>query len=208
MAMRARITFSKTGALKYIGHLDLQTLWERAARRAGLPLAYSHGFHPQAKINFASALPLGFSSRAEVVDMRLQSDVDMDQLPSRLQNALPDGITILDVRGVDESEPALQMRVEAAEYEVTLLEEVDRTLLPDRIEQLLSAQELPRERRGKAYDLRPLIYELHWIYGTEQIFMRLSAREAATGRPEEVLDVLGVAARDTRIERTSLIFRE
>jgi len=74
--MRARITFSKTGALRYIGHLDLQTLWERAARRAGLPLAYSHGFHPQAKINFASALPLGFSSRAEVMDIRLQSELE------------------------------------------------------------------------------------------------------------------------------------
>ncbi len=208
MAIRARITFSKTGALKYIGHLDLQTLWERAARRAGLPLAYRHGFHPQAKINFASALPLGFSSRAEIVDVRLQSDVAMDQLPSRLQNALPEGITILDVRGVDDSEPALQMRVEAAEYEVTLLQEVDRTLLPERIEQLLASHELPRERRGKAYDLRPLIYELRWIYDTGQILMRLSAREAATGRPEEVLDVLGVAARDTRIERTGLIFRE
>ena len=64
--MRARITFSKRGALRYIGHLDLQTLWERAARRAGLALAYSHGFHPQPKINFASALPLGFSSRAQI----------------------------------------------------------------------------------------------------------------------------------------------
>src|SRR5512138_2950043 len=108
--MRARITFSKSGALRYIGHLDLQTLWERAARRAGLPLAYSHGFHPQAKINFASALPLGFGSRAEVVDMRLQSDVDLEQLPSRLQQAMPAGITILDVQGVDEAEPALQMQ--------------------------------------------------------------------------------------------------
>ncbi|MDP3186130.1 MAG: TIGR03936 family radical SAM-associated protein, partial [Anaerolineales bacterium] len=63
-----RITFSKTGALRYTGHLDLQRIWERTARRAGLPLVYSQGFHPQPKIQIAAALPLGFSGRAELVD--------------------------------------------------------------------------------------------------------------------------------------------
>ena len=205
--MRARVTFSKTGALKYIGHLDLQTLWERAARRAGLPLAYSHGFHPQAKINFASALPLGFGSRAEVVDMRLQSDVDLEQLPSRLQQAMPAGITILDVQGVDEAEPALQMQIEAAEYEVELLAEADPAALHQRIEELLAAPELPRVRRSKAYDLRALVEEVRLSDHPTRICMRLAAREGATGRPEEVLDQLGIAPRDTRIARTRLIFQ-
>src|SRR5512143_1845777 len=123
--MRARITFSKTGALRYVGHLDLQTLWERAARRAGLPLAYSHGFHPQPKITFASALPLGFSSRAEVMDILLQSDVDLADLPRRLEAVLPAGIGILDVEQVNEAEPALQMQVQAAEYEVAVIKLVD-----------------------------------------------------------------------------------
>src|SRR5512138_2246671 len=122
--MRARITFSKSGPLRYIGHLDLQTLWERAARRAGLPLAYSQGFHPQPKITFASALPLGFSSRAEVMDIRLQADVALDELPRRLAGALPAGIDVLAVRQVDDAEPALQTQVRSAEYEVTLLDEV------------------------------------------------------------------------------------
>ncbi|MGZ6316725.1 MAG: TIGR03936 family radical SAM-associated protein, partial [Anaerolineales bacterium] len=119
--MRARITFSKSGPLCYIGHLDLQTLWERAARRAGLPLAYSNGFHPQAKIYFAAALPLGFSSRAEVMDMRLKTDIVLAELPGRLRAALPAGITILDVESVDEAEPALQTQVRSAEYEVDLI---------------------------------------------------------------------------------------
>src|SRR5512138_848416 len=115
-SMRVRVTFAKTGPLRYIGHLDLQTLWERAARRANLPLAYSHGFHPQPKITFASALPLGFSSRAEVMDIRLQSAVDLGELPRVLQEALPSGITVLDVFPVDENEPALQVQVQSAEY--------------------------------------------------------------------------------------------
>ncbi len=206
--MRARITFAKTGPLKYIGHLDLQTLWERAARRAGLPLAYSQGFHPQPKINFASALPLGFSSRAEIVDIKLRSDVALDELPSRLQQALPAGIQVLDVRSVDESEPALQMQIQSAEYDVALLEHVDRTELQQRIEKLLAAQALPRVRREKPYDLRPLIDELRLMDEAGHIFMRLSARESATGRPEEVLDELGIPAGETRIERTRLIFHQ
>jgi len=73
--MRLRITFSKTGPLIYIGNLDLHTLWERAARRADLALAYSQGFHPQPKIQFAAPLPLGFSSVCELLDMRLNQDV-------------------------------------------------------------------------------------------------------------------------------------
>jgi radical SAM-linked protein len=206
--MRARITFTKTGALKYIGHLDLQTLWERTARRAGLPLAYSHGFHPQARISFASALPLGFSSQAEVMDIRLQSEVDLQQLPERLQQALPAGITVLDVQSVDETEPALQMQVRSTEYVVALLEVVEEAGLQQKIEEVMAAKELPRERRGKPYDLRPLIDELRLMDQPGRIFMRLAAREAATGRPEEVLDELGIAARDTRVERTRLIFQQ
>jgi radical SAM-linked protein len=208
MTMRARITFTKTGPLRYIGHLDLQTLWERAARRAGLPLAYSHGFHPQAKIHFASALPLGFSSRAEIMDMKLQTDMDLDQLPARLQQALPAGIQVLDIRSVDEAEPALQTQVQSAEYEVTLLEDVDRAALQQNIARVLAAPGLPRVRRDKPYNLRPLIHELRLLDDSGRIFMRLSAREAATGRPEEVLDELGIAALGTRIERTRLLFLE
>ena len=212
--MRARITFSKSGALRYIGHLDLQTLWERAARRAGLPLAYSHGFHPQPKITFASALPLGFSSRAEVMDIRLLSDVELRDLPQRLAEALPSGIAVLDVTQVDEAAPPLQMQVRSAEYEVTLLDEVDAAQLQQQMERMLQAESLPRSRRDKSYDLRPLLEELRSLdaVGTAdrsaRIFMRLSAREAATGRPEEVLRELGIEPNNTRVERTRLIFAE
>ena len=203
--------FTKTGALRYIGHLDLQTLWERAARRASLPLAYSHGFHPQPKINFASALPLGYSSRAEVLDMRLQEDMEPAELRSRLMAAMPDGISVLDVRTVDEAEPALQMQVTAAEYEVTVPEDGLTDALQRGLERLLGAETLPRVRREKPYDLRPLIEELRIVRdgtGTKppRLFMRLTAREGATGRPDEVLDELGIALRDARVERTRLIF--
>lgn len=203
--MRVRITFTKQGALRYTGHLDLHKLWERAARRAELPLAYSQGFHPQPRMNMAAALPLGFSSRCEVLDMRLEHDIPLDNLPARLNGTLPPGLQVVDVEQVDERLPALQTQVQAAEYEVTLTEAIDRSALESRIDSVIESKAIPRERRGKMYDLRPLIEELR-LFADDGLFMRLSAREGATGRPEEVLDVLGIAFEGTRIERTRLIF--
>lgn len=210
--MRARITFSKTGALRFIGHLDLHALWERATRRAALPLAYTQGFHPQPKIYLASALPLGFSSRCEVVDLRFTQDVDIENMPGILQAVMPTGIRILKAEAVDEQAPALQTQVIAAEYEVTITALPEPSDLPgkslmQRSEELLEESTLPRERRGKAYDLRPLIEKLA-ILSDNKIFMRLTARQAATGRPEEVLDVLGIALENSQIERIGLIFQD
>ena len=203
--MRVRITFVKQGALRYTGHLDLHKLWERAARRAKLPLAYSQGFHPQPKMNMAAALPLGFSSRCEVMDIRLEHDIALEDLPTRLNETLPSGLQVVGVEQVDDREPALQTQVKAAEYEVTLTEAMDRSELQRRIDSVIESKAIPRERRGKMYDLRPLIDELT-LLTDDKIFMRLAAREGATGRPEEVLDVLGIAFEGTRIERTRLIF--
>src|SRR5215216_1206995 len=204
--MRIRITFVKQGALRYTGHLDLHRLWERAARRAELPLAYSQGFHPQPKMNMAAALPLGFSSRCEVMDMRLEQAIPLEDLSTRLNETLPLGLQVVDIEQVDDQEPALQTQVLSAEYEVTLTEEVDRSELQSKIDSTLASTSILRERRGKIYDLRPLIEELR-LPVDGKIFMKLTAREGATGRPEEVLDVLGIAFEGTRIERTRLIFQ-
>ncbi len=204
--MRVRITFSKTGALRYIGHLDLNTIWERATWRAGLPLAYTHGFHPQPKMTFASALPLGFSSRCEVMDLHLNKDVDLTSLSTKLQNVMPSGIGIINVQTVDEHEPPLQTQIISVEYEVTLTEAANALDLKHKINEVMASQSLPRERRGKSYDLRPLIQKLE-LTSKNKIFMQLAAREGATGRPEEVLDILGILIEHAQVERTNLIFR-
>jgi len=200
--------------LRYTGHLDLHKLWERAARRAGLPLAYSQGFHPQPKINIASALPLGFSSRCEVLDMRLNDELELDEIAARLRDNLPTGIQVLGIERVDERAPALQTQVRAAEYEVEITEAVIGSELKRKADELMRAASLPRERRGKSYDLRSLIEELRVLESDGppanaiKIFMRLAAREGATGRPEEVLAALGIAPEFARVERTRLIFEE
>ena len=202
--MRIRITFSKQGALRYTGHLDLHKLWERAARRAELPLAYSQGFHPQPRMNFAAALPLGFSSLCEVLDMRLEHEIALDGLSERLNQTLPSGIQVLGIEAVDERAPALQTQVASAEYEVQMIESNFGPEVKRRIESVMAAESIFRTRREKEYDLRPLIEELSLV--DDKIVMRLAAREGATGRPEEVLSELGIAFEETRIERTKLFF--
>src|SRR5512138_2788102 len=141
--MRIRITFAKQDALRYTGHLDLHKLWERAARRAELPLAYSQGFHPQPKMNMAAALPLGFSSRCEVMDMKLEHEIPLDDLPTRLNSTLPSGLQVVDVTQVDEGAPALQTQVASAEYEVTLTETVDEFELKRKVDSVLESQSIP-----------------------------------------------------------------
>jgi radical SAM-linked protein len=217
--MRIRITFSKTGSLRYIGHLDLHQVWERTARRAALPLAYTQGFHPGPRLQIACALPLGISGRGELVDMFLDqesggssgevsaSQASLQERCLRIRDALqaasPPGLTILQVEQVDEHSPALQTQVAAAEYEVTFRD--GTPLLETGIAEILAAASLPRQRRGKDYDLRPLIILLE--ANPAGLRMLLSAREGATGRPEEVLLAMGIPPESTHIERTRLIFK-
>ena len=209
--MRVRITFTKQNALRYIGHLDLHRLWERAMRRASLPISYSQGFHPQPKISLAAALPLGFSSRNEVLDVRLNEDVAVEDISNRLKDNLPPDIQVLNIESVDERLPALQTLVLSAAYDVHLTEPVEGSELKRRVEELMNAESIIRERRNKTYDLRPLVEMLSIITqadGNAWLKMTLASREGATGRPEEVLSALGIEPETARVERTRLIFQE
>lgn len=202
--MRIRLTFSKGGTLRYTGHLDLHKIWERSFRRAGLPLAYSQGFHPKPKLQLAAALPLGFSARAELLDFWTTEEIDLQSIPDALKPAMPPGLEILDIHPVGDRAPALQTEVRSAEYQVIIRGDQDANKLAKRVSDLLKAAAIPRERRGKSYDLRPLIEELQ-LTGENEIGMRLAAREGATGRPEEVLAALEIPIQDALIERTRLI---
>jgi radical SAM-linked protein len=206
--MRVRVGFSKTEAMRYTSHLDLHRTWERTLRRAQLPLAYSQGFKPHARINLGCALPLGFTSQAEVVDFYLETELALPTVMERLAQATPPGLGINTIEDISPAAPALQAQIVAAEYEITLLQPIPE--LDDRLAGLLAASQLPRTRQGKSYDLRPLIFEMNRIpdheSGYQRISCRLSARENATGRPEEVILVLGGNPHNARVHRTRLLF--
>jgi radical SAM-linked protein len=206
---RIRLTYQRGDALRYISHLEMQTVWERTCRRARLPLAYTQGFNPHPRLQMASALPLGFLSRCEVVDIWLEDLYEAGEVQQRAQASAPPGLRIHSAEIVALQSPPLQTQVQAAEYVVHLLDPIEPDSLQTALHSLLQAASLPRERRGKPYDLRPLVQALEMRQGPEagsaQLYMRLTAREGATGRPEEVLEVLGINSTAARIERTGLI---
>lgn len=205
---RLRIRFEKNEHMRYIGHLDLFKAWERTFRRAHLPLAYSQGFHPQPRLHLASALPLGFTSQCEVLDVWLEDELPIEEVGTALEETMPPGIKIGAIQLVDLRQPSLQTRVISADYEITLLEPVPH--LDQDLRALREADSLPRQRRGKAYDLRPLIEALDRLPdGSDnhpRLYARLTAQEGATGRPEELLGVLGIPVENARVHRTRLNF--
>lgn len=89
-----KIIFAKKGNMKYISHLDLVRLFQRATRRADIPVALSKGFSPRPKIRFKRALKLGVESEAEEAIFQLTSSLSLDDFKSRLQRQLPEGISI------------------------------------------------------------------------------------------------------------------
>ncbi len=207
--MRIRIFFSKTAAMQFTGHLDLHRTWERTFRRARLPLAYSQGFNPHPRLNLAAALPLGFTSEGEILDAWLSEDLPVDEITARLEPALPPGLQLNRIEVIEGKVPTLQTQVQSSEYEVTLVDACPD--LAARLQTLLAAPSLPRERRGKPYDLRPLVEALEILpeddRGQARFLVRLAARESATGRPEEVLEVLDIRPEQARVHRKRLLFQ-
>lgn len=205
---RVRLSYARGEALRYVSHLDMQLVWERTLRRAGVPLAFSQGFNPRPRMHMACALPLGFLSRCELVDLWLDLPAgaalpDVDALAAQIQRAAAPGLEVLQSSLMALNLPPLQTQVKAAEYEALPLDAVDADRLAQLVRDLVAAESLPRERRNKPYDLRPLIEGLETRPGPG-LWMRLTAREGATGRPEEVLAALGLDAADWRVERTAL----
>lgn len=209
--IRVRFTYARRQPLRYVSHLDMQQVWERSLRRAGMPLAYSKGFHPSPRLHQAAALPLGFLSRCEITDVWLEVDgsapaPDPQELKAQLEGAVPPGLELLSAALVPLSEPALQTQVQSAAYAAEPLDPITRDDLQMRVQALLAHDSLPRERRGKPYDLRPLIEELAVKDGSPpRIEMRLVALAGATGRPEEVLSAMGLDWSLFRIERLELV---
>lgn len=205
---RFRTTFSKGDALKYTSHLDLARLWERSLRRARVGLAYSGGFNPRPRMQLAAALPLGHTGEAEWLDVWLEPPAGIDKFATALVPVLPHGLTISQVIQVGLKEPALQTQVASAEYRVTVKWNEPAERIEARVRHVLAATQLLQERRGRPYDLRSLIEGLRLAQqheGDVVFQMQLAARQGATGRPEAVLQALGMGEPPARYHRRRLI---
>jgi radical SAM-linked protein len=201
---RYRLTFAKGDPMRFTGHLDLHHTWERMLRRAGAPVAHTQGYNPRQRISLGLALPLGFTSECELIDVWLDELMPPEKLQVYLNCTAPPGLLIQAVQIVDQREPSLQKQMLAATYEVFLDQDAAPPDLSARVQDLMQCSELPRQRRGKDYDLRPLIEALEVGQANRSstaLHMRLAAREGATGRPEEVLLSLDLDPHTARIHR-------
>jgi radical SAM-linked protein len=205
---RIRVHYAKGADLRFTGHLDMQRLWERLLRRSGLPIRYSQGYNPRARLNLASALPLGFTSGAELLDFWMDEPVPVERVQQSLSRTTPPGLTILEVKEVPLREDALQVQMAASEFEVHFFDIQNGDELNKKVQALLDAKQLPRTRRKKAYDLRPLILDLQVTTeeaGEIGLWMRLRADSGGTGRPDEVLDSLEYKNTDYLVKRSRII---
>jgi radical SAM-linked protein len=211
---RLRVRFSRGEEIKYISHLDLIRLWQRALNRAGIPLTYSKGFNPHPQISMALALAMGVTSEAELMDITLDKFVSPHSFTDAVGRQLPSGITVSDVYNAPLTMPSLQSQVRQAEYTVGLVTEKTREDVESAINSLLDKESLPwqhqRDTGPHKYDLRALIEDIwliDWRDGGCTIGMKLRCDSNGSGRPEQVAAALGFEQYPESIHRTRLILQ-
>lgn len=212
---RLRLKFSRGEELKFLSHLDLMRLWERALRRARLPLAYSEGFSPHPQISLAAPLAVGVTSEAELMDILLTRWVSLNSFIAQVKEQLPRGIDLLEAWVVGLNVPSLQSQVRFVEYKVGVETEKNRQEIESALQSLLAAREIPwhhfRDTGARYYDLRALVDDL-WLVDCSGALcvlgMRLRCDAKGTGRPEQVTKALGFSQRPKYIHRTKLILNK
>ncbi|WIN00720.1 TIGR03936 family radical SAM-associated protein [Actinoplanes oblitus] len=143
---RIRLRYAKRGPLRFTSHRDFARAFERALRRAGVPIAFSQGFTPHPKISYASAAPTGVGSEAEYLEIGLQAEVDPEQLRVALDAALSPGLDVLEA--VRAGEGSLADRIDASRWRLELFE-VDPAAARDAVAAFLAADEVLVERMTK-----------------------------------------------------------
>lgn len=211
---RLRIEFTKGERVRYISHLDVLRHWERAIRRAGLPLAYSKGFTPHPKITFAAPLPLGFAAEAEVMDILLDVRRSLGEVEDALATETTGEMALQTIREVPLSAPALQSALRWADYRIVVpgldLEDARATAA-----EFLRAASFPwtetKKDRQRDYDLRQGVASLELSPGCEggvSIRCRLSATQDFTVRPEQLLEALFPGAEVALFVREGVVLDE
>jgi len=217
---RLRVCYSISGRLRFISHLDFIRTFERAVRRAGLPVALSQGYSPAPRIAYGWPLPVGTAGLAEYVDVELRRRVSPEEAAESLNQALPEDIRVRDARYVSPHGPSLMAELDTAAYLVRVpAAGLDLGDWRRAAERLLARRslEVVRERGGgggkparrRVVDTRPLIrsLEVREMAGGEIIvFMELAHSDRGTARPEEVTALLaGEAGREAAASPASVV---
>jgi radical SAM-linked protein len=181
---KLRIRYAKRGRLRFTSHRDIQRAFERALRRARVPMAYSAGFTPHPKVSWAGAAPTGVASEAEYVEIGVTRPLDPAELAVALDGSLPPDLDILEV--VEAATPNLMERLEASLWEIRL-PGVAPEAAAKAVEAFLAAAEVPVERMTKngvrTFDARAAVVAI--AAGTAATAATTGTAETAALAPED-----------------------
>lgn len=203
---KLQIRYAKRGRARFASHRDFSRAFERALRRAGVPMAMSSGFNPHPRVSFANAAPTGAATEAEYLEIGLREAVDAERVRAALDAALPDGLEVLEV--VVAPPGALADRLTASQWRITV-PALGRETLDAAVAALLERDELPVERMTKSglrtFDARGAIIGLEVV--NDDALLLTSAHQAPLVRPDDVLQALALAHPPFTPGATTLLMR-
>jgi len=194
--LRVLLKFNKGPSLRWISHLDLIKVFEKALRRADLPVALSQGFNPRPKMSIALPLPVGVSSEGEYLELELSEFMEFQELCNLLNLQLPTELQILKAQELPEKSPAIMSQVEASEYSIHIpadtkfSEEIERIIeiLISKTEILVQYQN--KEGKNKIQDIKPGIRSCKWLKETSCIHLVIETSSRLFIRPQFVLQAI------------------
>lgn len=203
---RMRLRFAKTGAMIYLSHLELITVFTRAVSRAGVPILFSQGFHPHPRFSFGTATSVGVESRAEYMDMFIAAGMSADEVRDRLNAVLPEGLRILEALDADLKAPSISTLIQATRYRITI-DSMAAETLAERCVQFMAHDSFVIERSKKGdtqkVDLRGETISLT----AEGQALELLAKR---GKPLEFARAISgdntLKGEDARIEKLEVVF--
>lgn len=189
--MKVRIKFSKSGALKYIGHLDVMRYFQKLIRRSGIPIAYSEGFSPHQIMSFAMPLGIGDESIAEYVDIELTERITSIDAIGKLNNCTVPEIQIISFREIPEGKAYNAMSsITAASYEIKFRDDVNISFdVYNSFLELMKQDEIIVTKQSKksetTLDIKPFIYE--YSVNDNSINLLVSCGSVMNIKPELVI---------------------
>lgn len=189
--MKARIKFRKNGVMKFIGHLDIMRYFQKAIRRAEIPIAFTSGYSPHMIMSFANPLGVGLTSDGEYFDIELAESIASKEAVRRLNEQMVDGMEIVSFVQIPDDKKSKGMSIVAgADY----LSSVKNGSLPEDLAEKLEAFYAQNEicvvkktkKSEKEVDIRPMIYKLECRDG--KIYMRVAAGSVQNLKPELVTE--------------------
>lgn len=162
--MKIRMKFSKEGRIKFVGHLDLLRLFERAIKVAKIPMAYSQGFNPHSLMYFAQALSVGITSEGEYLDLHLAEDVESQWVKTQMNNILPEGLEIQDVSILLENSKTCMALIDGSSYTISIPKNAGNNGLIEQVNGFYNQEEILVTRKSKkkerVINIKEFIYEL------------------------------------------------